>query len=267
MDGRGGWSVQLVKMFITFSPNHGGTPAPLFCYLYILFLQLFGFIAFKFGYTIFLWSNTMTISFITWFVAATIWEWPLIKGSVYPAQYELLTLCKIEDFDKSQLEGLMLEWCMWIMMFYTGLKQTSNFLVWKPLICYIHDSSSPFPCFLLPVTSQVLHASGKCQTLDSSRDVVLLHADSTMVMSIPSWGCLSAALVIAVATEVGECRALWGQAWAPTVHEKLHMQHAVLYACSVAVAISAVRFAHSHSLLHLSFSSIGCGYSPGSQFL
>jgi len=133
--------------------------------------------------------------------------------------------CKIKDFDKSHLEGLMLEWCMWIMMFYTGLKQTSNFLVWKPLLCSKHDSSDPFPCFLLPVTSQVLHASEKCQTLESSRAVVLLRAHSKMVtvMGIPSWDCSSTARVIAVATNVGECRALWRQAWAPIVHEKLHM--------------------------------------------
>ena len=120
------------------------------------------------------------------------------------------------------------------------------------------------PIHFLAFFCQWLHKSsmpqlGKCQTLDSSRDVVLLHAHSKMVMGILSWGCSSTARVIAVATEVGESRALWGQAWAPIVHEKLHMQHTVLYACSVAVAISAVWFAHSHSLLHLSFSSIACG--------
>ena len=70
--------------------------------------------------------------------------------------------CKIKDLDKSHLEGLMLEWCMWIMMLQHGAEANpSNFLVWKLLLCYIHDSSDPFPRFLLPVTSQVLHASAR----------------------------------------------------------------------------------------------------------
>lgn len=143
---------------------------------------------------------------------------------------------------------------MWIMMFYTGLKQTSNFLVWKPLLCYIHDSSNPFPCFLLPVTSQVLHASEKCQTLDSSRAVVLLRAHSKMVMGIPSWDCssIATARVIAVATNIGECKALWGKAWAPIVQEKLHMN----VPCSM-LAQLLLRFQQCGLLTHiLSFISV-----------
>ena len=147
---------------------------------------------------------------------------------------------------------------MWIMMLQHEAEANFKLPVWKLLLCYIHDSSDPFPRFLLPVTSQVLHASGKCQTLDSSRDVVL-HAHSKMVMGIPSWGCSSAARVIAVATEVGESRALLGASMSSYSTWEAAHERAVLYACSVAVALSAVWFAHSHSLLYLSFSSIACG--------
>ena len=82
--------------------------------------------------------------FIMWFTVATIWGQSLIKGSIIKLSSEIF--CKNEGFEKSQLSDT---WCCDM-----GLKQ--NFIS----CCfatkqYIHGTSNPFPCTLLPVTSLV----------------------------------------------------------------------------------------------------------------